>query len=126
MKLDLKNRIQEIIREEITTALQELDGELLDREDFDPVDPDVKIKGFGTMPRSQLRREIADRLSGAVTTAKQGMANGDIELYASLKQLLAPTGVLHTLISAEISVGEELNAIRSRGGNRPTQIPKQD
>jgi len=126
MNTDLKNRIQGIIKEEITTALQELEGELLDREDFDPIDPEVKVKGFGTMPRTQLRREIADRISGALTTAKQGMSNGDIELYNSLKQLFSPAGVLQTLISAEISVGEQLNAIRSRGGNRPTQIPKQD
>ena len=123
---NFKQRILNIIKEEVANALQEMEGELLDTEDFDPIDPDVKVKGFGTMSRSQLRREISDRLSGALTTAKQGVANGDMELYQSLKELLSPKSVLLTLINAELAVGAQLEAMRQRGGNRPTQIPKQD
>ena len=61
MKKDLYNRINNIIKEEVQSAITERSyksGGLLNPEDFDPIDPEIHIVGFGTMNRSSLRKEM--------------------------------------------------------------------
>ena len=58
-KSDLKNKLKSIVKEDVSSLLAERDykyGGLLDPEDFDPVDPEVHIIGFGSMTRSALRQ----------------------------------------------------------------------
>ena len=72
-KTDLRNKLESIIEEEVNNVLAERTyqhGGLLDPKNFDPIDPEVHITGYGTMTRSALRREIAKRLEGAAATAK--------------------------------------------------------
>ena len=78
-KKDLRNKLKQLIKEEVTSALSERSykfGGLLDPGQFDPIDPEIHIIGFGTMARSSLRQEIVTRLEGALKTAKDAAAGG--------------------------------------------------
>ena len=78
-KTDLRNKLRELIVEEVNSVLTERSykyGGLLDPDKFDPIDPEIHIVGFGTMTRSSLRQEIVSRLEGALKTAKDAAAGG--------------------------------------------------
>ena len=88
-KQDLVNRIKGLVKEEVDSVLSErsyVHGGILDPENFDPVDPEVHIVGFGAMSRSALRTEIATRIEGALKTAKAASAGGpnSFDKYKSL------------------------------------------
>ena len=54
-KQDLRNRLKQLIKEEVGSVIAERSyryGGLLDPDKFDPVDPEIHIVGFGTMARS--------------------------------------------------------------------------
>ena len=127
---DLKNRIKQIIREEVDRLIKEESykfGTLADPKDMDPNDPMVKVDGFGTLNRSSIRGQIVDRLSGALTTAQDAAKGGDssYEAYKQLQDLISDNGVLYKLIGAEIDVANALEAKRLKGGRRTIPIPKQ-
>ncbi len=127
---DLKNKIYTIIKEEIRSVLSERSyryGGLLDPDKFDPVDPEIHIRGFGTMSRSSLRTEIATRLEGALKTAKDASIGGpnSYDKYKSLEGVLEDKGVLMLQIKAEQEIAEQLESLRKKGGRRAQPIPKQ-
>ena len=129
-KQDLKNKLKEIITQEVKGVLAERSyryGGLLDPEKFDPVDPEVHIIGFGTMARSALRKEIVTRLEGALNTAKSAAAGSDTsyDSYKSLEGVLEDKGVLMQQIKAEQEIANELEQLRTKGGRRAIPIPKQ-
>tara|TARA_A100001201_G_scaffold92509_1_gene80559 strand:- start:28 stop:426 length:399 start_codon:yes stop_codon:yes gene_type:complete len=128
---DLRNRLKQIIREEVDQLIAEESsykfGTLADPKDMDPNDPMVKVDGFGTLNRSSIRGQIVDRLSGALTTAQDAAKGGDssYEAYKQLQDLISDNGVLYKLIGAEIDVANALEAKRLKGGRRTIPIPKQ-
>jgi hypothetical protein len=129
-KQDLRNKLKEIINEEVKSVLAERSyqyGGLLDPDKFDPVDPEVHIVGFGTMARSALRKEIVTRLEGALNTAKSAAAGSDTsyDSYKSLEGVLEDKGVLMQQIKAEQEIANELEQLRTKGGRRSIPIPKQ-
>jgi len=101
-------------------------GGLLNPKDFDPVDPEVHITGYGTMTRSALREEIARRLEMLTKSAKEAAAaETSYANYESMLPLLTEKGMIASLIRAELAVADELESIRTQGGRRTTPIPKQ-
>tara|TARA_R110000744_G_scaffold112970_1_gene211742 strand:+ start:330 stop:725 length:396 start_codon:yes stop_codon:yes gene_type:complete len=126
----LKNRLKQIIQEEVDLALNETSykfGKLADPKEMDPNDPMVKVTGFATLNRTSIRNQIVDRLSGALATAKDA-ANGGTESYQAYKQLqslISDAGILFKLIGAELDVANQLEATRLKGGRRTIPIPKQ-
>ena len=126
---DLKDKLRNLISEEITGIMMEASGRaggLLNPKDFDPVDPEVHIAGYGTMTRSALREEIARRLEMLTKTAKE--AAGSETAYAnyeSMLPLLTEKGMIASFIRAELAVADELESIRTQGGRRNIPIPKQ-
>ena len=130
-KSDLHNRLKGLIKEEVETAINERaykHGGLLDPKDFDPIDPEVHIVGFGTMSRSALRMGIARRMEGALKTAKdasKGTAMTHTQ-YKNLEGLIGDKSVLLLMIRAEIEVAEQLDALRRKGGRRAIPIPNQN
>jgi hypothetical protein len=129
-KQDLKNKLKEIIIQEVKSVLAERSyqyGGLLDPKKFDPVDPEVHIVGFGTMARSALRKEIVTRLEGALNTAKTAAAGSETsyDSYRSLEGVLEDKGILMQQIKAEQEIANELEELRTKGGRRAIPIPKQ-
>jgi len=129
-KLDLKNKLKTIIKEEVSSLLSERDyqyGGLLDLNEFDPVDPEVHIIGFGSMTRSALRQDIVRRLQGALKTAKDASTGGSnsYDKFKSLEGVLEPNGVLLQQLKAEREIADQLEQLRSQGGRRAIPIPKQ-
>ena len=129
-KSDLHNRLKDIIKEEVKTALTERSykaGGLLDPENFDPINPEIHIVGFGTMARDYMRREIAQRIEGALKTAEDASKGGPMsyDKFKSLVSLIDDKSVLQLLIKAEIEVAEQLEQVRKKGGRRAQPIPKQ-
>jgi len=129
-KLDLVNRIKGLVKEEVSSVLSERTyqyGGLLDPDEFDPIDPEIHIVGFGTMARSSLRKEIATRLEGALSTAKDASAGGpnSYDKYKSLEGVLEDKGVLMQQIKAEAEIANQLEQLRIKGGRRSIPIPKQ-
>jgi len=129
-KTDLRDKLKNIVQEEVAALLSERDykyGGILDPEDFDPVDPDVHIIGFGTMSRSALRQEIVRRLQGALNTAKDAATGGNnsYDKFKSLEGILEPNGVLLQQVKAEREISNQLEQLRVQGGRRAIPIPKQ-
>lgn len=129
-KRDLITRLKEVIREEVQLAINENEykyGGILDPKDFDPVDPEVHVVGFGTMTRSALRSEIVKRLGSIYATAKDAAAgkSNSYDKYNALSTDLGPTGIINQLIKAEVEIANQLENMRSQGGRRPIPIPKQ-
>jgi|TARA_R110000822_G_scaffold51800_2_gene134605 hypothetical protein len=129
-KNDLKYRLKQIIREEVTSMLQEDSykfGTLADPKKMDPNDPMVKVDGFASMNRSSIRTQIVDRLSGALSTAKDAARGGDesYQAYKQLQDLISDAGILYKLIGAELDVANALEATRLKGGRRTIPIPEQ-
>ena len=129
-KQDLRNRLKQLIKEEVGSVIAERSyryGGLLDPDKFDPVDPEIHIVGFGTMSRSSLRNEIVTRLEGALATAKDDAEGDDssYDSYKSLEGVFEDKGVLMLQIKAEIEIANELDELRRKGGRRAQPIPKQ-
>jgi hypothetical protein len=127
---DLRTKLNQIIQEEIKSVLTERSykyGGLLDPNNFDPIDPEIHIVGWGTLTRSALRREIARRIEGLAKTAKEAAAGGagSFRKYSNLANDMNDKSVLTLMINAEIEVAEELEDRRKKGGRRATPIPKQ-
>ena len=126
---DYKNRIREMIVEELQNVLNESSykyGGLLDPKDFDPIDPEVHIVGFGSMSRSQLRDGITSRIEAMSKTAADAASSDDAyRKYKSLLALVQEKSVIQQMIRAEIEVAEQMEAMRTKGGRRATPIPKQ-
>jgi hypothetical protein len=127
---DLKNRLKQIIREEITQVINEESykfGTLADPKDMDPNDPMVKVSGFASLNRSSIRTQIVDRLSGALATAKDAAKGGpnSYQAYKQLQDLISDAGILYKLIGAELDVANQLESKRLKGGRRSIPIPKQ-
>jgi len=127
---DLKNRLKQIIREEVSAALNEESykfGTLADPKDMDPNDPMVKVSGFASLNRSSIRNQIVDRLSGALATAKDAAKGGptSYEAYKQLQDLISDAGILYKLIGAELDIANQLEGKRLKGGRRSIPIPKQ-
>ena len=127
---DLHNKLNQVINEEIRSVLAERQykyGGLLDPKNFDPIDPEVHVAGYGTLARSILRKEIAKRLEGAARTAKTASAGGtgSYRMYKNLIADLEDKSVLFQFIQAEVEVAQQLEDIRTKGGRRSTPIPKQ-
>ncbi len=129
-KQDLKNRIKGLVKEEVDSIINERSykyGGVLDPDNFDPIDPEIHIVGFGTMNRSSLRTEIATRIEGALKTAEDASAGGpnSYDKYKSLEGIFEDKGVLMLQIKAEIEIAEQLESLRKKGGRRSQPIPKQ-
>ncbi len=127
---DLKNRIKQIIREEVNSLISEETykfGQLADPKDMDPIDPMVKVTGFASLNRSSIRTQIVDRLSGALATAQDAAKGGEssYQAYKQLQDLISDAGILYKLIGAELDTANALEAKRLKGGRRSTPIPKQ-
>ena len=125
----MKEKLRKLISEEITSIMMEASGRaggLLNPKDFDPIDPEVHITGYGTMTRSSLRQEIARRLEMLTKSAKEAAAaETSYANYESMLPLLTEKGMIASLIRAELAVADELESIRTQGGRRTTPIPKQ-
>jgi len=129
-KTDLRNKLKSLIIEEVATVIKERSykfGGLLDPNEFDPIDPEIHIVGFGTMARSSLRQEIVTRLEGALKTATDAAAGGpnSYDKFKSLEGVLEDNGVLMQQIKAEAEIANELEQLRIKGGRRAIPIPKQ-
>ena len=127
---DLRNRLKQIIREEVSFCLKEESykfGTLADPKDMDPNDPMIKVNGFASLNRSSVRNQIVDRLSGALATAKDAAKGGpnSYQAYKQLQDLISDSGILYKLIGAELDVANALEAKRLKGGRRTIPIPKQ-
>ena len=127
---DLKNRLKQIIREEIAQVINEESykfGTLADPKDMDPNDPMVKVSGFASLNRSSIRTQIVDRLSGALATAKDAAKGGpnSYQAYKQLQDLISDAGILYKLIGAELDIANQLESKRLKGGRRSIPIPKQ-
>ncbi len=127
---DLKNRLKQIIREEVAAAINEESfkfGTLADPKDMDPNDPMVKVSGFASLNRSSIRTQIVDRLSGALATAKDAAKGGpnSYQAYKQLQDLISDAGILYKLIGAELDIANQLESKRLKGGRRSIPIPKQ-
>ena len=127
--MDFKNKLREMIVEEMNNMLNETSykyGGLLDPKDFDPIDPEVHIVGFGSMSRSQLRDGITSRIEAmSKTAADAASSNNAYRKYKSLLALVQDKSVIQQMIRAEIEVAEQMEAMRTKGGRRSTPIPKQ-
>lgn len=127
--MDFKNKLREMIVEEMNNMLNETSykyGGLLDPKDFDPIDPEVHIVGFGSMSRSQLRDGITSRIDAMSKTAADAASSNDAyRKYKSLLALVQEKSVIQQMIRAEIEVAEQMEAMRTKGGRRATPIPKQ-
>ena len=102
-------------------------GALLDPKKFDPINPEIQIKGFGSMDRGTLRKGIAKRLENLARTAKEA-ATGGPNAFNQLKTIedaISPGGVVYQMIKADIEVAEQLETMRRKGGRRDIPIPKQ-
>ena len=127
---DLHNKLKSIINEEITSVINERKyqfGGLLDPEDFDPVDPQIHIVGFGPMSRSSLRKEIVTRLEGALKSAKNAATNPSVayDTYKTLEGILGEDSVLMLQMKADNEVSDQLEDLRKKGGRRAIPIPPQ-
>ena len=127
---DFKNRIKQIIKEEVSLLLKEETykfGKLADPKKMDPNDPMVKVTGFASMNRSSIRSQIVDRLSGALATAKDAARGTDesYQAYKQLQDLISDAGILYKLIGAELDIANQLEGKRLKGGRRSIPIPKQ-
>lgn len=127
--MDFKNKLREMIVDEMNNMLNETSykyGGLLDPKDFDPIDPEVHIVGFGSMSRSQLRDGITSRIDAMSKTAADAASSDDAyRKYKSLLALVQEKSVIQQMIRAEIEVAEQMEAMRTKGGRRATPIPKQ-
>ena len=126
---DLKSRITQLVQEELQNILMESTGKygrILDPKNFDPVDPEVLVVGFGSMLRSQLRSGIVSRFK-AIMKSSEAAAGDDTpyRTYRNILSLIDEKSVLKQMIRAEIEIAEELEALRTKGGRRATPIPKQ-
>ena len=74
-----------------------------------------------------VRKEIATRLEGALSTAKDASAGGpnSYDKYKSLEGVLEDKGVLMQQIKAEAEIANQLEQLRIKGGRRSIPIPKQ-
>ena len=123
-----QDQLRHIIKEEVSPAeAAQLLTDVLDPKNFDPVNPDIEIPGFGTMDRSSLRLGIVSRLEGILDTAKNAAKGGPMTYknYENMSSLLSDNNVLLTMIRTEIAVADELESMRKRGGRRTIPIPKQ-
>ena len=127
---DLKNKLLDIIKEEVRLVVDEAAGKvssLADPKKMDPNDPEIYVKGFGTYTRSALRLQIANRLKTIADTAKKAAAGGPMSAtyYKNLDSLVGEGSIISALIKAELETAEELEALRKKGGRRSMPIPKQ-
>ena len=127
---DFKNKLTNIIKEEIQIVLSEQDGKyssLANPKKMDPNDPEIYIKGFGTYSRSALRLQIARRLKGIADTAKKAARGGAMSstYYKNLESLVGEGSIIISLIKSELETAAELEAMRTKGGRRSMPIPKQ-
>ena len=126
MENQLRDKIKNLVIEELNTIMNETQAGSLLNKDFDPVDPEVHIAGYGVMLRSQLRTEITNRITALAKTAK--LAETDETPYDSYKTMMGiigDKGILMRFIQAELAVADELEAMRTKGGRRAIPIPKQ-
>jgi len=125
----MKNSIRKKLREEVQSVLKEekVYGALADPNEFDPIDPEINVKGFGTYSRTALRDAIASRLEAAAETAKKAAAGGPMShsMYRNLRGILGEMSALYYMVNAELDVADELESIRKKGGRRTSPIPKQ-
>ena len=108
---DFKNRIKQIIKEEVSLLLKEETykfGKLADPKKMDPNDPMVKVTGFASMNRSSIRG-----------------TDESYQAYKQLQDLISDSGILYKLIGAELDTANQLEATRLKGGRRTITIPKQ-
>ena len=127
---DLQNKIKSIINEEVKSIINERTykhGGLLDPKNFDPVDPQIHIVGFGTMSRTSLRKEIVTRLEGALKSAKNAATNPNVayDTYKTLEGILGEDSVLMLQMKADNEVSDQLEDLRKKGGRRAIPIPPQ-
>ena len=128
--VDLNNKLKDIVKEEINLIINEASykyGGVLDPKDFDPVDPQVHVVGFGTMAISALREEIVTRLEGALKSAESAASNPSVayDTYKTLEGILGEESVLMLQMRADIEVSEQLEELRKKGGRRAIPIPPQ-
>lgn len=124
---DFKNKLRALIIEELNAINEEgRFGSLLNAKEFDPVDPEIHITGYGAMSRSSLRREIARRLATATKSAQEAVGKETpYDDYKAILELLGDNGMITKFIKAEQEVADQLEDIRTKGGRRTTPIPKQ-
>ena len=121
IRAKLKEEVAGVIKEDKTY------GTLADPKDFDPIDPEINVKGFGTYSRTQLRDGIATRLEAAADTAKKASSGGPMShtMYRNLRGILGEMSALYYMVNAELDVADQLENMRKRGGRRDIPIPKQ-
>ena len=73
-------------------------GEIYDKKDFDPADPEVLIQGYGRLNLSQIKEQIKNKL---LAMSEMSIDNIDYELNK---------GILQTLVNAVKDVEAELNS----------------
>jgi hypothetical protein len=125
---DFRNKLRSLVIEELNNMINEEGrfGSLLNDKDFDPVDPEVHITGYGAMSRSSLRREIARRLSVVAKSAADAVGKEvAYDDYTAILELIGDNGMITKFIKADQEVSDELEARRTKGGRRTTPIPKQ-
>ena len=127
---DLYNKLKDIVNEELNSLINERSykfGGILDPKDFDPVDPQIHVVGFGTMSRTSLRKEIVTRLEGALKSAKSAASNPSVayDTYKTLEGILGDDSVLMLQMKADIEVSDKLEDLRKKGGRRAIPIPPQ-
>jgi hypothetical protein len=127
---DLYNKLKDIVNEELNSLINERSykfGGILDPKDFDPVDPQIHVVGFGTMSRTSLRKEIVTRLEGALKSAKSAASNPSVayDTYKTLEGILGDDSVLMLQMKADIEVSDQLEDLRKKGGRRAIPIPPQ-
>jgi hypothetical protein len=121
--------IRKKLRLEVAGIIKEekVYGVLADPKEFDPIDPEINVAGFGTYSRTALRKGIASRLKAAAVTAEKAANGGPMShsMYRNLRGILGEMSALYYMVQAELDVSEQLESIRKKGGRRDQPIPKQ-
>lgn len=89
---------KELLNEEIFEH-----GEIFDKKNFDPKNPEVLVKGFGRFKLNQLKKDVQLKLEDLYKKSK-------LSNFSAINELLNPNGVLVHYVKAILDVERELNS----------------
>jgi hypothetical protein len=94
---------KEMLNEKAGLIVEALYGELSNKKEFDPNDPEIIVKGVGVYKLNQLKQNVHEKLADLV----KKMEEGD---YHFVDYALSPKGILAHFIKALLEVEKELNS----------------
>lgn len=100
MSPEQKTKLKNIIRECIT----EISGQILDKRNFDPRNPDIHVSGVAVYKKDSLEANVIRKFEDLIARAKQG---NDWEFIESM---LNPKAILPHMVGALADVQRELKS----------------